>query len=79
MKSVYVLIEEQIKSNSGKTKITTRKKKEERKLASLAKWLSVRLRTKWLWVRVPLQPFNLQTWRLFGARGSLTISQLYRV
>ena len=23
--------------------------------ASLAKWLSVRLRTKWLWVRVPLQ------------------------
>ena len=24
-------------------------------LASLAKWLSVRLRTKWLWVRVPLQ------------------------
>ena len=26
-------------------------------LASLAKWLSVRLRTKWLWVRVPLQSF----------------------
>ena len=24
-------------------------------LASLAKWLSVRLRTKWLWVRVLLQ------------------------
>ena len=24
-------------------------------LASLAKWLSVRLRTEWLWVRVPLQ------------------------
>ena len=24
-------------------------------LASLAKWLSVRLRTKWLWVRVQLQ------------------------
>ena len=23
--------------------------------ASLTKWLSVRLRTKWLWVRVPLQ------------------------
>ena len=21
----------------------------------LAKWLSVRLRTKWLWVRIPLQ------------------------
>ena len=25
------------------------------KLASLAKWLSARLRTKWLWVRFPLQ------------------------
>ena len=24
-------------------------------IESLAKWLSVRLRTKWLWVRVPLQ------------------------
>ena len=24
-------------------------------LTSLAKWLSVRLRTKWLWVRIPLQ------------------------
>ena len=27
-------------------------------MASLAKWLSVRLRTKWLWVRVPLQSLN---------------------
>ena len=26
--------------------------------ASLAKWLSVRLRTKWLWVRVLLQSFS---------------------
>ena len=24
-------------------------------MASLAKWLSVRLGTKWLWVRVPLE------------------------
>ena len=24
-------------------------------LAKLAKWLSVRLQTKWLWIRVPLQ------------------------
>ena len=24
-------------------------------MASLAKWLSVRLQTKWLWVRIPLQ------------------------
>ena len=28
-------------------------------IVSLAKWLSVRLRAKWLWVRVPLQSFNL--------------------
>ena len=27
-------------------------------LASLAKWLSVRLRTKWLWVQVPLQSLD---------------------
>ena len=30
------------------------------KLASLTKWLSVCLRTKWLWVRVPLQSLKLQ-------------------
>ena len=28
------------------------------KLANLAKWLSVRLSYKWLWVRIPLLPFN---------------------
>ena len=27
-------------------------------MASLAKWLSVRLRSKWLWVRVPLRSPN---------------------
>ena len=32
------------------------------KLANLAKWLSVRLRTKWLWVRVLLQSHKNQ-WR----------------
>ena len=45
-------------------------------LAKLAKWLSVRLRTKWLWVRVPLQSLNLQIWRLLRARSSLTFRQL---
>ena len=30
-------------------------------LASLAKWLSVRLRTKWLWVRVSLQSLENTT------------------
>ena len=29
------------------------------KLTSLAKWLSVRLRTKWFWVRVQLQSLIL--------------------
>ena len=32
---------------------------------SLAKWLSVRLRTKWLWVRVQLQSVELQISCLF--------------
>ena len=27
-------------------------------ISSLAKWLSVRLRTKWFWVRVQLQSFH---------------------
>ena len=30
-------------------------------LVSLAKWSSVRLRTKWLWVRVPLQSLIIET------------------
>ena len=29
-------------------------------LVSLAKWLSVSLRTKWLWVQVPLQSLKLR-------------------
>ena len=34
------------------------------KCVILAKWLSVRLRTKWFWVRVQLQSLNLQISRL---------------
>ena len=30
-----------------------------KQLASLAEWLSVHLRTKWLWVRIPLQSLKL--------------------
>ena len=44
-------------------------------LASLTKWLSIRLRTKWLWVRVPLPSLKLQIWRLLRARSSLTFKQ----
>ena len=40
------------------------------KLASSAKWLSVRLRTKWLWLRFQLPSINLQISRLFQARSS---------
>ena len=45
-------------------------------LASLANRLSVRLRTKWLWVRIPLQSLNLPIWRLLPARSSLTFRKL---
>ena len=45
-------------------------------LASLAKWLSVCLLTKWLWVRIPLLSLKLQIWHLFRARSSLTFRQL---
>ena len=37
------------------------------KLASLAKWLNVRLWTTWLWVRIPLQLLKLKLPRLFRA------------
>ena len=47
--------------------------------ASLAKWLSVRLRTKCVWVWIPLQTRNLQISRLFRARSSLTFRQLQSI
>ena len=40
-------------------------------LASLAKWLSVRLRTKRLWVRITLLSLRLRIWRLLRAMSSL--------
>ena len=45
------------------------------KLASLAKWLSVCLQTKWLWVRISLLSLKLQIWCLLQARSSLTFRQ----
>ena len=36
---------------------------------SLAKWLSVRLRTKWLWVRVQLQSTMIQPDRIEDSKG----------
>ena len=34
---------------------------------SLAKWLSVRLQTKWLWLRITLLSVKLQLWILLQA------------
>ena len=45
------------------------------KLVCWAKCLSVRLQTKWLWVRIPLRSLKLQIWRLLQARSSLTFRQ----
>ena len=43
---------------------------------SLTKWLSVRLQTKWFWVRVQLQSLKLQISRLLRERSSLTFRKL---
>ena len=51
----------------------------KRHLVSLAKWLSVRLQTKWFWVRVQLQLLKLQILRLLRARSSLIFRQLQSV
>ena len=45
-------------------------------LASLGKWLSVRLRAKRFWVRAQVQSLKLQILHLLQARSSLTFSQL---
>ena len=45
-------------------------------LANLAKWLSVCLRAKKLWVPVPFQSLKLQIWLLFRASSSLTFRKI---
>ena len=45
-------------------------------LANLAKWLSVCLRAKKLWVPVPFQWLKLQIWLLFRASSSLTFRKI---
>ena len=44
-------------------------------LASLAKRLSVHLRTKWLWVRILLLSLKLQIWCLLPGRSLLTFRE----
>ena len=48
----------------------------KRTLNYLAKWLSVHLRTKWLWVQILLLSLKLHISYLFWARSSLTFRQL---
>ena len=38
-------------------------------MTNLAKWMSVRLRTKWLWVRIPLLSLKLHIWNLSGEKN----------
>ena len=47
-------------------------------MASLTRWLSVRLRTKWLWVRVQLESFKLKilTPDQIPSRLPITLAQL---
>ena len=47
------------------------------KLASLAKWSSVHLQTKWLWVRILLLSLRLHefTWRFFKTITSIDIKK----
>ena len=44
-------------------------------LAILVKWLSVRLQTKWLWVRIKLLSLKFQIWRLLLAMRFSTFRQ----
>ena len=43
--------------------------------ASSAKWLSVHLGTKWLWLLIPFLSLKLQIWCLLRGRSSLTFRQ----
>ena len=45
------------------------------KLASFAKWLSIRLQTMWTWVGISLLSLKLQVWCMLRARSSLTFRQ----
>ena len=61
-----------IRSNAPYRKVLTAQLNH---LANLAKWLSVRLRTKWLWARISMLSVKLQIWRLLRATSSLTFRQ----
>ena len=58
-------------------KLTQELRTQLNHLASLAKWLSVRLRTKWFRVRVQLGSLPLKSLHLLRGRSSWTFRQLY--
>ena len=64
--------DDNIQSNAPYRQVVTTQIKN---VASLAKWLSVRLLTKWLWVRILLLSRKLQISSLLRARSSLTFRQ----
>ena len=66
-------IDKNIQSNAPYRQVLTAQLNH---LASLAKWLSVRLRIKWLWVRVPLQSLNLEMWCLLREGSSLRFREV---
>ena len=55
--------------------VTSQKLIKSNILSDLAKWLSVRLPTKCLWIRISLLSLKLQIWRLLQVRSFLTFRQ----
>ena len=53
----------------GKTQI----KKMQLLMKVYLSWLSVRLRTNWLWIRIPLLSLKLKILPMFRARSSLKL------
>ena len=62
-------------SNAIRTHNYLDRKRTLNHLAKLAKWFSVCLRTKWLWVWIALLPLKFQIWSLLQTRYSLTFRQ----
>ena len=75
IKKLHTVVDKQCLTNCNGTRIHKHLVREQtlNQLASLAKWLSVHLQTKWLGVRVPLQSLKLQILRLFLSKKSLDI------
>ena len=55
----YMKFKWQQRDSNRQHLVLKRKLNHLAKLYSLAKWLSVSLRTKWLWVRIPLLLLNI--------------------